>query len=86
MEVSQSATPVMGGWVNHRTRWQPPSADLMKINFDGAVFLVLTQQALVWLLETTRVRLLLLAPNNCLKPTMAMKLRLWQQLRQCLLR
>ena len=27
-----------GGWVNHRTRWQPPLADLIKINFDGAVF------------------------------------------------
>ena len=28
----------MGGRVNHRTRWQPPPADLMKINFGGAVF------------------------------------------------
>ena len=26
------------GQVNPRTRWQPPPADLMKINFDGAVF------------------------------------------------
>ena len=33
-----SATPMMGGRVNHRTRWQPPPVDLMKINFDGAVF------------------------------------------------
>ena len=33
-----STTPVMGGRVNHRTRWQPPPADLMKINFNGAVF------------------------------------------------
>ena len=24
--------------VNPRTRWQPPLADLMKINFDGVVF------------------------------------------------
>jgi len=24
--------------VNPRTRWQPPPADLMKINFNGAVF------------------------------------------------
>lgn len=33
-----SATSVVGGLVNHRTRWQPPPADLMKINFDGAIF------------------------------------------------
>nr|XP_023880709.1 uncharacterized protein LOC111993087 [Quercus suber] len=38
MASQPSATPLMGRRVNHRTRWQPPPADLMKINFDGAVF------------------------------------------------
>ena len=38
MASQPSATPLMGRQVNHRTRWQPPPADLMKINFDKAVF------------------------------------------------
>ena len=33
-----SATPMMVRRANSRTRWQPPLANLMKINFDGAVF------------------------------------------------
>ena len=33
-----AATPVSVGRPNCRTRWQPPPADLMKINFDEAVF------------------------------------------------
>ena len=32
------ATPMMVRPANRRTRWQPPPADLMKINFNGAVF------------------------------------------------
>ncbi|XP_075648656.1 uncharacterized protein LOC142619445 [Castanea sativa] len=34
----QPAIPMMTRRVSHRTRWQPPLADLVKINFDGAVF------------------------------------------------
>ena len=33
-----SATPTLVGQVNLRTRWQPPLVDLMKINFNRAVF------------------------------------------------
>ena len=33
-----AATPVAARQLNCRTRWQPPPADLIKINFDGAVF------------------------------------------------
>ena len=38
MASQPSATVMMVRRVNHKNRWQPPPADLMKINFDGAVF------------------------------------------------
>ena len=38
MASQPSATLLMGRQVNHRTRWQPPPTNLMKINFDGAIF------------------------------------------------
>ena len=38
MACQPFATSMMVRRANRKTRWQPPLADLMKINFDGAIF------------------------------------------------